>query len=106
MDVDDAALKSLTEALQHLRMKDVARENVETVVSYLKDALLLLKNGLLIPIDVMELLNNIPVLDNCEEFVKYMKYIYFDSKRNSSDDEYMEYLDIAEAEYRTLYRRG
>ena len=36
MDVDDSALKSLTEALQNLRMKDVPGDNVGTVVSYLK----------------------------------------------------------------------
>ena len=44
MDVDDAALRSLTEALQMLQMKDVAGENMGTVVSYLKGSLLLLKN--------------------------------------------------------------
>ena len=43
MDVDDAALRSLIEALQTLRMKDVARENVGTLVSYLEKSLLLLK---------------------------------------------------------------
>ena len=35
-----------------------------------------------------------------------MKLIYFAAKRDSSDNGYMEYLDIAKAEYRTLYRRG
>ena len=44
MDVDDVALRSLTEALQRLQMKDVAGENMGTVVSYLKGSLLLLKN--------------------------------------------------------------
>lgn len=44
MDVDDVALRSLTEALKRLQMKDVAGENMGTVVSYLKGSLLLLKN--------------------------------------------------------------
>ena len=44
MDVDDSELHALTENLQSLRMKDVAGENVETVVSYLKRALMLLSN--------------------------------------------------------------
>ena len=35
-----------------------------------------------------------------------MKSIYFAAKRNSSDDGYMEYIDIAEDKYYTLYRRG
>ena len=42
MDVDDSELHALTENLQSLRMKDVAGENIETVVSYLKGALMLL----------------------------------------------------------------
>ena len=42
MDVNHAALRSLTEALQNLRMNDVTGENLGTVVSYLKGGLLLL----------------------------------------------------------------
>ena len=34
MDVDDAALKSLTEALQNLRMKDFTGENVGVFSSF------------------------------------------------------------------------
>ena len=45
MDVDDAALRLLTESLQNLRIKDVPGENVGTVVSYLKGALVLLQNS-------------------------------------------------------------
>lgn len=87
-------------------MKDVAGENVETVVSYLKGVLLLLNNCFTIPTDVMELLNDVMVSADCAEFVNYMKSIYFVAKNNSLDNGYMECLDIAEAEYRIMYRRG
>ena len=59
MNVDDAALWSLTGGLQNLRMKDVPGENVGTVVSYLKGALLLLQNCAAIPTDAMGLLNDV-----------------------------------------------
>jgi len=41
MDVEDSALSSLVQSVQVLRMKDVPGENVSTVVSYLKGAVLL-----------------------------------------------------------------
>ena len=52
MDVDASALRSLTEALQNLRMKDVPGE---------KGALLLLQNCSAIPTDTMGLLNDVMV---------------------------------------------
>ena len=106
MDFDDSAIRSLTKALQNLQMKDVAGDNVGTMVSYLKGALLLLQNCGPIPTDVMGLLNDVMVLVDYEEFTPYMTSIYFASKRNSSKTGYMEYLDTAEGGYRTLYRKG
>ena len=106
MSVDDSALRSLTEALQHLWMKDVAGENVETLVSYLKGALLLLQNCSALPTDTMGLLNDVMVSADCREFVEYMQSIYFASKRNNTEQGHMEYLDSTEGEYRTLYHKG
>ena len=82
MDVDDSALRSLTEALQNLQMKDVAGWNVGTVVSYLTGALILLQSCGAIPTNVMGLLNNVMVLADCKDFTAYMKSIYFASKRD------------------------
>ena len=59
MDVDDTALRLLTESLQHLRMKDVPGKKVGTVVSYLKGDLLLLQNCSAISTDTMGLLNDV-----------------------------------------------
>lgn len=72
------------------------------MVSYVKGALLLLKNCSAIPTDVIGLINDVSILDNCAEVVDYMKSIYFAAKLNSTDKGYMMYLDVAEAEYRTL----
>ena len=58
MDVDDPALRWLTEALQSLRVKNIIDENVGTVVSYLKGTLLLLKNCL-------DILSSIKLNLNC-----------------------------------------
>ena len=76
MDVDNLALCSLTEAFQTLRMKDVPGGNVGTVVSYLKGSLLLLRNCLAIPTDVM-------MTADCDKFMSYMRSIYFASKIES-----------------------
>ena len=67
-------------------------------MSYLKGVLLLLKNCSATPTDIMELLNDVMVSADCGEFVEYMKLIYFAAKRKVTDDGYMEYLDIVEAE--------
>ena len=53
MNVDDTALRLLTEGLQNLRMRDVPGENVGTVVSYLKGPLALLQNCTAIPTDAI-----------------------------------------------------
>ena len=72
MNVDDAALRSLTENLQNLRMKDMPGENVETVISYLKCDLLLLQNCAAIPTDTMGLLDDVMSSVDHEEFKAYM----------------------------------
>ena len=106
MNVNDAALRSLTEGLQSMCMKDVPGENVGTVVSYLKGALLLLQNCGAIPTNTMGLLNDLMPSADCLEFTEYMKSIYFASKRINTIRDYMAYLNCAEGKYRTLYRKG
>ena len=41
LDVEDSALRSMTQSLQTFHLKDVRGENVATVVSYLKGVLTL-----------------------------------------------------------------
>lgn len=104
MDVDDSVLRSLTEALQNLRIKDVPGDNVGTVASYLKGVLLLLHNSSTIPTDVMGLLNDVMISADCDEFTAYMKSIHFASKRDSTTiGVHMEYFNTAEGKYPTLY---
>ena len=105
MDVDDSVLRLLMENLQTLWMKDVPRENVGTVVSYLKGALLLLYCFSTIPTDAMGLLNDVIVLADYTSFTEYMKSIYFTPKRNSTVFGYMEYFDTSEAERIIMYRK-
>ena len=106
MDVENSVLSSLTEELQTLRMKDVPGGNVGTVVSYLKGSLLLLRNCLAIPTDVMGLIQDVMLLVDCDKFTSYMRSIYFASKRESlAGGGYMDYHNRAETEYRTLYRK-
>jgi len=56
MDADDSSLHSITQRLQTLRLKDVPDENVGTLVSYLKGALMLLQNCSDLPIDTVGLI--------------------------------------------------
>ena len=79
LDVEDSALRSMTQSPQTMRLKDIPGDNVATAVSYLKGALM-----------------------------EYTKSIYFASKRNWSvlASSFTDYLNTAESEYRTLYRAG
>ena len=89
-----------------LRLKDVPGKNVCTAVSYLKGALLLLQNCLGLPTDTMGLLNDTMGSADCNEFSGFMNSMYFDHKRKTREITHQEYLCLAEAEYRTLYRAG
>ena len=88
MNDNDAALPSLMEGLQNLRMKDVPGENIGTVVSYLKGTLLLLQNCAAILTDVMGILNNMMSSADCKYFTDYMKLIYFALKRTNTVGDY------------------
>ena len=59
MGVDDSFLRALTEVIKRIRMKYIPDKNVDTLVSYLKGSLLLLKNCAELPTDIIRLLNNI-----------------------------------------------
>ena len=106
MDVDDSALRALTQSLQTLRLKDIPGENVCTAVSYLKGALMLLHNCTGLPTDTMGLLNDTMGLADCEDFTGFMNSVYFDHKRKTRVITHQEYLRLAKSEYRTLYRLG
>ena len=80
MDVDDSALREITQSFQTLCLKDVPGENICTAVSYLKGARLLLQNFSDLPTDTMGLLNNTIGLTDCDEFNSFMSSIYFDHK--------------------------
>ena len=88
------------------RLKDVPGDNVETVMSYLKGALVMLQNCDAIPTDTMGLLNDVMILADCSKFSDYMKSIYFMLKRNKTSTAYNSYLNTVESEYRTLYHAG
>lgn len=81
MDVDDAALRVVTEGIQKIRTKDLPGENVDTLVSYLKGSLLVLKNCAELPTDIIGLLNDIMCSAEFNDFKEYMKSIYFDHTR-------------------------
>jgi len=104
--VNNSALRALTQSLKTLRLKDVPGENVCTVVIYLKGALLILQNCSGLLTDTIGLLNNTMGSKDCDEFSVLMNSVYFDHKRKTRVISHQEYLRLAEAEYRTLYRVG
>jgi len=71
IDIDDSALRSLTQNLQNLRMKDLLGENVGTIVSYLEGALLLLENFNRLSTDTVRLLNDTFYLTECDKFTNF-----------------------------------
>ena len=92
MDVDDSALRALTQSLQTLGLKDVPGENVCTSVRYLKGALLLLQNFSGLPTDTMGLLNDTMGSADCDKFSGFMNSVYFDHKRKTRVISHQEYL--------------
>jgi len=56
-------------------MKDVPGENVGTVISYLKETLLLFQNFAAIPTYAMEILNDVMSSADCSKFTDYMQSI-------------------------------
>jgi len=106
MDVDNSALRALTQSLQTLCLKKVPGKNICTAPSYLKGALLLLNNCSELPTDTMGLLNGTMELVDCDEFSGFMRSVYFDHKRKTRVITHQDYLRLAESEYCTLYRVG
>ena len=104
MNVDDSALRFLTQNLQTIHLKDIPGENVSTIMSYLKGALLLLENFSSLPTYIMGLLNDMMCSAENEEFSRFMRFIYFDHKRKTNVVIHATYLQLTEAGYRTLYR--
>ena len=84
-------------------MKDIKGENVGTVVSYLKDTLLLLKNCKEIPADTHVLLSDIMTSVSNNKLCGYMKSIYYEQKCSRSTFDFVSYLKTTASEYRTLY---
>ena len=92
---DDAALQSLVQSIQSLRMKDIAGENIGTVVSYLKGVVMLLQNCTVLPTDLAGLLNNIMLSSENTDFTSFMKLVYFDHKRKTRVIGFTKYLNLA-----------
>ena len=77
-----------------------------TVVSYLKGAVMLLQNCTVLPTDLVGLLNDIMLSAENTDFTSFMKSVYFDDKRKTRVIGFTEHLNLAEAEYRNIYRAG
>ena len=105
MGIDNSALHSLAEGIQKIRLKDISGENINTIVSYLKGSLLLLKNCSELSTDTIGLLNDFICSVDCANFIEYTKTIYFDHKRKIKVVDPLEYLRLAELEYWTLSQK-
>ena len=106
INVDDSVLRSLNQNLQTLHLEDVPGENMGTIVSYLKWALLLLllDNVSGLPTNTMGLMNSTMCSAEKKEFSGFMTSIYFKHKRKTNVVSHATYLHLAEVEYSTLYR--
>ena len=82
MDVDNCAVRALTQNVQVLPMKGVPGETVETVVSFLKGALMLIRNCATLPTDTIGLINN-PFVPPTAMNLEYSCSWCIDHKRGS-----------------------
>ena len=105
-NADDAALRSLVQSIQTIRMKDIVGEHVGTVVSYLKGVVMLLQNCTMLLMDLINLLNDLMISAENTDFTSFMKSVYFDHKRKMKVIDSIEYLNLDEVEYHTLYCRN
>ena len=108
VDVNDSTLRSLTQSLYTLCMKDIPGENMGTVMSYLKGVLLLLQNCSDLPTRIMGLLTKIIYSSNFNNSSSYMRLIYFTHKWLINYNKvayFIGYLNKTESESRTLYRK-
>jgi len=103
MDVEDGSLRSMTEMIKTVRMKDIPGENMGVIASYLKAVIFLLDNCNSLPTDVLELLNDVMTSDDSKVFSEYMQSIYFAHTRTIKEVSPRDYVEYAEKEYRTLY---
>ena len=102
MDVEDLYLHLLVQSLQTLQVKDIEGENVATFISCLKVALLIFKNCADLPIDTHGLMNNIITSASNNDFMGYMKYIYYNQKQPKRGFDFLNYLQVVEGAYMTL----
>ena len=72
-------------------MEDVPRESVETIVGYLKDALMFLSNWNKLLIDMMGLLKDIFCSAKCKGFTAVVSNVYSEHKCRVNVIKYMEY---------------
>ena len=105
-NVNDAALRLLVQSIQTIRMKDIVGEHVGTVVSYLKGVVMLLQNCTMLLMDLINLLNDLMISAENTDFTSFMKSVYFDHKRKMKVIDSIEYLNLDEVEYHTLYCRN
>ena len=72
MDVEDSSLRSMTDHIKTVRMKDIPGKNVGTIASYFKGVVLLLDNCNSLPTDVLGLLNDVMNSADSKVFLEYM----------------------------------
>ena len=102
MAVKESSLRSMTEQIKNVRMKDISGEHVGTIVIYLKGVILLLDNCNSLPTDVLGLLNDFMISADSQVFLEYMQSIYFSHKQKIKVITPREYVEFAEKEYITL----
>ena len=76
----------LDKNLQTLRTKDIPGENVSTVVSYLKGALMILNNCDKLRTDTIGLLEDTICLAECNESIEFMSIVYIKHKIKNDCD--------------------
>ena len=95
INVSDNSLQVLTQSLlQTLQLKNVAGDNVSTIVIYLKGVLMLLQNFSGLLISTFGLCNKSVVSADCKEYISFINWVYLNHKRRTCVIEHLEYLKL------------
>lgn len=98
----EVSLRAVVKQLEKLCLKDIDGENVTQVSSWIRGALIYLKNNQALPSDTVYLITQILKTCPSDEFKKFIGTIYTNHRIHISTILVEELLDYAKSEYKSM----
>jgi uncharacterized protein YacL (UPF0231 family) len=102
MSSTEKSLRAVKTQLENIKLKDVDGENVSILASWIRGATLYLKNNNSLPSDIFYIIKESLRACSTDQFVKYIDTIYTNHQLKLVTLDPDEFLDLAEAEYKTM----